>query len=170
MGITAREKKLNSGEERLIENLVLVADQLAHAVTDLHRAALELNHAHSDAVEVDHQVRSTLMATAQGHFFGKGEMVGLRVLPIHQMNLIVGRSSGNLHRHPIAQQLVGAHVGLIERDAGGIGSGHELLQRRCDVGFAVAPLQQVRAQQVGLDAAVVFPFAPIAQEVIAEAV
>ena len=36
---------------------------------------------------------------------------------------------GDLHRHAVAQELVGTQVGLVERDPRGVGGGLQLLQR-----------------------------------------
>ena len=43
--IAAREHELHRAEEALVEDLLLVGDELAHAVGHLHRAALQLDHA-----------------------------------------------------------------------------------------------------------------------------
>jgi hypothetical protein len=49
------------------------------------------------------------------------------------MHLLVRLSGGDLHGHAVAQQLVGAQVGLVEGDARGIRSGHQFLQGSGDV-------------------------------------
>src|SRR5581483_2677219 len=77
----AGEYELHRAEELLVENLLLVGDQLAHAVGDLDRAAFELDHRDGDAVEVEHDVRSAFMPAAQRHLLGEGEVVPPRIGP-----------------------------------------------------------------------------------------
>ena len=79
-------------------------------------------------------------------------------------------SDGNLYLDGVAQQLVGAEVGLIEREAGRVRRRFELLQGGGDVCVGVAPRFQVVAQQIGFDGAIVCAFAPIAEVAISEAV
>ena len=154
----------------MVENLLLVGDELAHAVGDLDRTALQLDDADGDAVQVKDEVGTPLVAAAQGHFLGEGEVVLLRVLPIHQMHRVVRLSGGDLHRHAVAQQLVGAQVGLIQGDAGGVRGGHQLLQGGGNVRLGIAAALQVRPEQFRLDAAVVLPLVPLAEVVVAEAI
>jgi hypothetical protein len=77
-----------------------------HAVGNFDRTPLQLDHGEGDAVEVKDKVRPPLVTAAQGHFLG------------------------HLHGHTVAQQLVGAQVGLVKGDAGGLCGGHELFARR----------------------------------------
>ena len=56
----------------------------------------------------------------------------------HQMHLIIRLAGSDLHRDTVAQQLVGAQVGLIQGDAGGVCHGHELLQGSGNVRFGIA--------------------------------
>ena len=137
---------------------------------DLHRAALEFDHGDGDAVEVKDEVGPPLVAAAQGHFLGEREVVLLRVLPVHQMHRLVRLPGGDLHRHAVAQQLVGAQVGLVERDARGVGGGLQLLQGGGDVRGGVAAGCQVVAEDRRLDGAVVLPLAPLAEVAVAEAI
>ena len=133
-------------KEALVEYLLLVGDELAHAIRNLNRTALQFDDADGDAVQVKDDVGAPLVAAAQGHFLGQGKVVVLRVLPIHQMHRFVRLAGGDLHRHAVAQQLVGAQVGLIQRDAGGVGSGHQLLQGGGNVRLGIAALLQVRPE------------------------
>ena len=96
--VAAREQQLHGGEERLVEDLFLVGDELAHAVGDLDRAALEFDHRDGDAVEVEHDVRPALVAALERHLLGEREVVLLRVLPVHQMHRLVRLPGGDLHR------------------------------------------------------------------------
>ena len=75
-----------------------------------------------------------------------------------------------LHRHAVAQQLIGAQIGLVERDAGRFGGGFQLLQGCGDVGGRVAAVAEVLAQEVRLDGAVAFALVPVAEVAVAQAV
>ena len=92
------------------------------------------------------------------------------MLPVDQVHRLVRLAGGDLHRHAVAQELVGAQVGLVERDAGRVGGGLQLLQGGGDVGGGVAAGRQVVAQQRRLDGAVVLPLVPLAEVAVAEAV
>ncbi|MNR22227.1 hypothetical protein D3C85_1391690 [compost metagenome] len=127
--VTASEDQLHCTEETLVEDFLLVGDQLVYTIGHLYRTALELNHADGDTVEINHQIRAALKATAQGHFFGNGEIIVLRVLPINQMHRFVGLPNGYLYRYAVTQQLVGTQISLIQRDASGINRSHQPLQR-----------------------------------------
>ena len=67
----------------------------------------------------------------------------------------------NLYRYAIAQQLVGAQIGLIQGDAGGVGGDQELLQRSRNVRIGITTLLEVAAQKICFDAAVVVAFTPL---------
>ena len=77
---------------------------------------------------------------------------------------------GNLHRHAVAKQLVGAQVGLIKGDAGRVRCRLQLLKGCGNVGVGIAALLQVLAQQCRLDEAVVLPLIPFPEVAVAEAV
>ena len=170
MGIATREYQLHRWEETLVENLLLIGDELSHAVSDFHRTTFELDNPDSNAVQVSHQVGPPLVAAAQGHFLSDGEMIVLRVLPIDQLHLIVRLSSSDLHRHAIAQQLVGAQIRWIKIDTRGICGSQQLLKCGRNVCLGIAPLQQVRPQQINFNASIVFSLVPIAEIVVAKAI
>ena len=127
--------------------------------------------ADGDAVEVEHDVGPALVAALQRHLLGQREVVLLRVLPVDQMHRLVRLAGGDLHRHAVAQQLIGAQVGLIERDAGRVGGGLQLLQgggnvrRRSSRG----PSGWRASSSVSM-AAVVRSLVPLAEVAVAEAV
>ena len=168
--VAARQQELHGAEEALVEDLFLVGDELAHAVGQLHRAALELDHRDGEAVEIEHDVRPALVAALQRHLLGQREVVLLRVLPVDQVHRLVRLARGDLHRHAVAQELVGAQVRLVERDARRVGGGLELLEGGGDVGGGVAAGRQVVAQERRLDGAVVLPLVPFAEVAVAEVV
>jgi hypothetical protein len=168
--VAPRKDELDRGEEALVEDLLLVRDELAHAVADLHRAALELDHGHGEAVHVEDEVRSPLVAAPERHLLGQGEVVLFRVLPVDQVDRLVRLPCRDLDRHAVAQELVGAQVRLIERDARRIGGGFQLLKGRGDVGAGVPAGREVLAQDRRLDATVVLALAPVAEVAVAEPV
>ena len=79
--IAAREDELHRREEVFVENLLLVGDELAHAIAHLDRAAFQFDHPDGDAVQVDDQVGPALVTAAQGHFLGDGEVVASQGVP-----------------------------------------------------------------------------------------
>ena len=124
--------------------------------------------ADGDAVDVEHQIRPAFMATLKRHLLGQGEVVVLRVLPVDQVHILVRPPGGKQHLHRVAQQVVGAQVGLVERDAGHIGGGFQLLQGGGDMRLGVAALAQVGPQQIRLDGSVVLALVPVAEVAIAQ--
>ena len=92
------------------------------------------------------------------------------MIPIHEMDRLVGLSGGNLHRHAVTQQLVGAQISLIERDSGGVRRCFQLLQGGGNVGVGIAAQLQVLPQQYRFDGAVVLALAPFAKVAVAEAI
>jgi len=96
--VVAGEQELDAAEEVLVENLLLVGDQLAHAVGDLDRAALEFDHRDGDAVEVEHDIRPPLMPATQRHLLGEGEVVAVGVGPVNQMHRLVRTAGRQRHR------------------------------------------------------------------------
>src|SRR5439155_18584574 len=72
--------------------------------------------------------------------------------------------------HAVAQKLVRAEVGLVERDASRVGGGLQPLQGGGDVGGGIAAGRQVVAEDRSLDGAVVLPLVPLTEVAVAEAV
>ena len=83
--------------------------------------------------------------------------------PNDQVHRFVCLPSSDLHLHAVAQQLVGAQVGLVQGDAGGVDRRFQLLQRSTNLRRLVAARNQVVAQQRRLDGAVVLALVPVAQ-------
>ena len=138
--ITAREHQLHGAEEALIEDRFLIGNKLAHPVSNLHRTALEFNYGNGDAVQIQHQIGAALMATLESDLFSQSEIIVLWVAPVNQMNRFVCLPHRHLHRHAVAQQIVGAKIGLIQRHTGYIGGGFQLLQGGGDMRVGVAAL------------------------------
>ena len=91
------------------------------------------------------------------------------MLPVDQFDRDMRPAGRGLHLDPIAQQLIGAQVGRVEGDAGGVGGGEELLQGGGNLGCAIAAALEVGGQQLRLDRPVMRPRVPVAQVTIAEA-
>ena len=72
-------------EEALVEDLLLVGDELAHAVGHLHRAALQFDHPDGDAVQVDDQVSEGLGNVIEFALHGDGEGGQPLVIRIRQL-------------------------------------------------------------------------------------
>jgi len=102
LGIIAGEDDLHRGEEPFVELPLLVRKELADAVTHRHVAALELDHAHRDAVDVEHEVRAALMVAAQRHLLGEGEIVVLRMCPIDDLHGLRHFVGFRLQLHAVA--------------------------------------------------------------------
>lgn len=96
-------------------------------------------------------------------------MIAFGLRPVDQLHRVVGLACGDLHRHAITQQLVGAQVGLIGRDAGDVHRDFQLLQGGVDMGGRITACAQIGAQQVAFDGAVVVALAPVAQVFVAQA-
>ena len=158
------------GEEGLVEDLFLIGNELTHAVGNFHGAALQLDHADGDAVQVKDQVRPALVTPAQGHFLGQCKVIVRPVIPFHEMYGLMWLPGSDLDLHAVTQELIRSQIRLIERDAGSVGRGKELLQGGGDMRLGVPARSQVRAEQLLVDAAVVLAFAPVAKVAIAEAV
>ena len=68
-------------------------------------------------LDVQDEVRSTLVAPLQRYLLGQREVILLRVFPVDQVDRLMRLARSDLHRHAVAQELVGAKVGLVQRDA-----------------------------------------------------
>ena len=66
LGIIACKDELHGAEEPFVELRLLVGQVLADAVTDGHAAVLQLQHADGDAVDIEHDIRPTLVVRRAG--------------------------------------------------------------------------------------------------------
>ena len=73
LGVVACKDELYSGKETFIENLFLVGDELAHAITDANGTAFEFDYANGETVKVQNNIRAAFMPSFKGDFFGKGK-------------------------------------------------------------------------------------------------
>ena len=124
---------------------------------------LEFQHANRNTIEIQHQIRPSLVVAFKRHLFGDGEIILLRGLPIDQMHRCRGLPRLKLHRHTIAQQGIHGLVITVETAAMVLRRAVQLVQRGADLRGAVATLCQMRAQQTVLDITVPLAVAPIAQ-------
>ena len=167
-GIIARQHKLNGGEKPAIEFSLLVRAVLADALTDGDAAALEFQHANRQAIDIEHQIRPPLQGAAQGDFLGDGEVIGLGVGPIDQVDGGGGLIHGGLDLHAIAQQAEDPLVGFVETALAGICGLSQLVEGTADLRCAVALGLQMLREDGRIDKAVVSPFGAVAPIVIAQ--
>ena len=106
LGIITRKDKLYRAEKPLVEFRLLVGNVLADAITYRNAAVLQLQHTHSDAVNVKHQVRSPFVVAVQGHLLGNGKIILRRAVPVNQLDRIGVLACYGLHRHTVAQQAI----------------------------------------------------------------
>ena len=132
-------------------------------------AALELDHGDGDAVDVQHDVGSPLMTTAQGYFLRQGEVVIDGVGPVDVVDLADWLAKRGLHISAVAQQTVGSQVGIVKSVAADLGSGLQVTQRRGDLRVGVTTPLQVSREVFRLDIAVVVAPSPFAEVVVAQA-
>ena len=86
LGVIACQDELDGTEEAHVEDWLLIGDQLANAVGDLYGAALELDHGHGDAVDVEDDVGPAFVAAFKCDLLGQGEVVLLGVIPVDQLD------------------------------------------------------------------------------------
>ena len=84
LGFVSRHHELHGRKERPGELGLLAVEVLANALGDRHRGALQLQHAESDAVDVEHEVRTLGVPAGDRHLFGNGEIVVAGILPVDQ--------------------------------------------------------------------------------------
>ena len=173
LAVAARQHQLHGAEEAQVEDGFLVGDELPNAIGRVHRTALQLHHHHGNAIHVQHDVGPTLVpartAHIQGDFLRQRKVVLCRGFPVDQMHRLMRRPRSHLHRHAVAQALVGAQVGLVEQEARRVGRHHQLLHGLRDMSVGVAALLQVGVQVLGLNAAVALALAPVTQVGVAQA-
>ena len=138
LGVVACEDELNGAEEAFVEDGFLVADQLLNTVADVDGAAFEFDDDDRNTVEVNYEIGAAFVSAFEGDFFGDREVVGFGVFPVDEVDGFVRFSLGDLDLDAVAQESIGAEVGLVESDACGVGGGFEFLEGGGDVGGGVA--------------------------------
>ncbi len=77
-------------------------------------AVLQLQHAHGQAVDVEHQIGPALVVALERHLLGNREVVLARLVPVDEMNRFRNLAGLDLDRHPVAQELVDGLVVPVE--------------------------------------------------------
>ena len=140
LGVVACEDELDGAEEAFVEDGFLVADQLLYAVANIDRATFEFDQDDCNPIQVDNEIRAAFVSTFEGDFFGNREVVGFGVFPVDEVDGFVGFVQGDLDLGAVAQECVGAEVGLVEGDTCGVGGGFEFLEGGGDLGGGVAAI------------------------------
>ena len=80
----------------------MVCDQLANAVRDVYRATFELDHGHSDAVDVEDDIGPAFVAALEGDFFSQGEVILLGVIPVNDADAFMRLADSRLDLDAVA--------------------------------------------------------------------
>ena len=159
LGVVARQHKTNGGKKLHDHIRALIGQVLANAFGHGNRAALELHHYKSDAVDVQHQIRALVF---DGHFLCNIKVILQRMLPINKLDSHLVLTGGLADLDAIAQLFVGLFVQVVEAHrliAGGI---LQLLQGAADEHRRMPLAGQKFRQQFGLNIGV-FSLGEIAQ-------
>ena len=169
LGVVARHDELHGAEERLDEVLLLAVQVLADPLRHRDGRALEFQHADGDPVDVEHDVGALGVLAGDRDFFGDGEVVGGRVLPVDQVNGDGVLADTGADPGAVAKETVDLAVGVVEGLAPAEGGGLvELVERLGDEGGGVALAFEELREELGLDVPVVVAFVPVAEEGVAE--
>jgi len=76
---------------------------LPDTVPDRNAAVLQLQHANCNAIHIQYDVRASLMVARERHFFGDGEVVPSRLVPVHKVNGFGDLAGLNFYRHAVTQ-------------------------------------------------------------------
>ena len=140
LGVVASEDDLDGGEERLVELLLLVGEQLPYAVADGDATVLEFDDTESDPVHVQHKIGPPLKNALEGDLFGNREVVLLGLPPVNKMHCLRDLACLGLHGHPVAEQAVDRLVVAVQRAAGVACFCAQLVERGADLRALVATL------------------------------
>ena len=100
--VIACKYELHCGKEPLVELGLLIGKELTDAVADRDGAAFQLQHPDGYAVDIEHNVRPPLLVAFEGHLFGEGEVVFLRLLPVDEADCLRDLARLDLHRDAVA--------------------------------------------------------------------
>ena len=167
-GIIAREDELHGAEKGCVELRLLVGNTLADPVANRDAAVLQLQHAHGDAVHIQHDVRAPFQVAEKSDLLGDGKVVLFRLRPIDQMDGFGDLSRLDLYRYAVTQQAVNGLVVAVKAAAVIV-----RLRAQCSDGFvdlrrAVAGPGEKGSQQVCFDVPVVVAIPPVAEVPISE--
>ena len=129
---------------------------------------LQFDDPDGDAVHVEHQIRPARVTAAQRHFLHDHKIIRRCVFPVDQLDLLKRLPRLGLNIDAVAQQaidrlvvVVEAAVRVVRLDLEQVDGSPDLLQR-------VARRQQVGAQQLLLDVAVVRTVGAVPEVAVAE--
>ena len=105
---------MDGAEESLVELGLLVREALPDPFADRNAAVLQFDHGDSDTVEVEDQVRSALVATLEGDFFGDGKVVFRGIAPVDQMDGFGDFAGLGFDGHSVSEQFVDRFVVVVE--------------------------------------------------------
>ena len=112
--IITRHHQLHAGKEVSDKIFLLVIEVLPNTLRDRHRRAFQLNHAHSNTVNIQHYVWAFFVLALNGHFFGNGKIVCFWVFPVNQPHGFIKMTSTFFIFHAVTQQAINLFVGVIE--------------------------------------------------------
>ena len=104
-----------------------------------------------------------MKTTFQGNLFCQAKIIIGRGVPINQLYGLMGLPGSGLDLDTVAQELIGAQVGLVEGDAGGIGCRHQLVEGGRYLGLGVAPSDEIVLEKGNFNGPVVVPLLPVAK-------
>ena len=166
--VVAGEHKLVGGKEPGIELWLLIRKILADAIANAHTAALELDHADGNAIDIDNEVWTPLLWPFESYFLGYGKIIGLWVMPIDQGDRCGGLIGGSFDLNSVAQQRVDLPIGFIEALLAYIRRPSELIQGATDLSSAVATSLENAGENLLLDIAVTPAVFPVTEISVAE--
>ena len=161
--------ELDGAEKPGVELRLLVGQVLADAIADADAAVFEFQHADGEAVDIQHQIGAALIPAMQGDFFGEGEVVLFRRIPVDQLDGFGDLPGFGFDRHAVAQQVVDGLVVAVERAVAVVGIGVEFVERGVDLGNGIPTVGQEGAQVIFPDVAVL-EIGSVAEIAIAELV
>ena len=66
-------------------------------------ASFQLQHAHGNAVDVEHDIGPTFLGAFEGYLFGDGEVVFGRIIPVDEVDRFRDLSRLDLYRDAVTQ-------------------------------------------------------------------
>ena len=105
-GFVPGQQQLDGSEERPDELWLLVVEILADALAHGHRGALQLQDGEGDAVHVEDEIRPLRVRPGDRHLLGEREIIGPRVLPVHEPDGVVLLASGRPDLHSVAEEVI----------------------------------------------------------------
>ena len=133
----------------------MIREQLADAIADGDVAVLQFDHANGDAVDIKHEVWPPFQPSAQRDFFHDHEVVPLRVFPVDEFYRFGHLARFDFHRHAVAQHGIDGPVVIVEAVVRVFRFNAQQVDGAANLRHGVTGLDEVGAEQVFLDVAVV---------------